>query len=224
MNQLESFDADQLAEEISASVAALPDSTVTSLRRIRREVSKRIATADAHSVIRLALALIEKPGLRWVAYELINQHQAAGNHLNAETLRQLGQGIESWDTVDPFSVYLVGPAWRKRQVPDSLIHAWAQSDNRWWRRTALASTVALNNKARGGSGDVPRTLQVCRLLADDPDDMVVKALSWALRELVKHDAGAVAQFLGEYDSVLATRIKREVRNKLSTGLKNPRRN
>jgi 3-methyladenine DNA glycosylase AlkD len=64
---------------------------------------------------------------------------------------------------------------------------------------------------------------VCRLLASDHADMVAKALSWALRELVVHDAGAVVQFLSEHEGVLAARVKREVRHKLATGLKNPRR-
>jgi 3-methyladenine DNA glycosylase AlkD len=103
----------------------------------------------------------------------------------------LGRGIDSWGAVDPFAVYLAGPAWRERQVPDSLVHRWALSESRWWRRAALVSTVALNTKARGGSGDVARTIEVCRMLAGDHDDMVVKALSWALR----HDPDAVRQFL-----------------------------
>jgi 3-methyladenine DNA glycosylase AlkD len=53
--------------------------------------------------------------------------------------------------------------------------------------------------------------------------MVVKAISWALRALIVHDPQAVREFLAEYDQVLAARVKREVRNKLATGLKNPRR-
>jgi 3-methyladenine DNA glycosylase AlkD len=53
--------------------------------------------------------------------------------------------------------------------------------------------------------------------------MVVKAMSWVLRELAVHNPQAVRQFLTEYDEVLAARVKREVRNKLRTGLKNPRR-
>ena len=57
----------------------------------------------------------------------------------------------------------------------------------------------------------------------DHDDMVVKAMSWALRALVAHDPDAVGQFLDEHEELLAARIKREVRNKLSTGLKTPRR-
>jgi 3-methyladenine DNA glycosylase AlkD len=52
--------------------------------------------------------------------------------------------------------------------------------------------------------------------------MVVKAMSWALRVLVVHNPVAVDGFLKEYDDVLAARVKREVSNKLRTGLKNPR--
>ena len=59
------------------------------------------------------------------------------------------------------------------------------------------------------------------MLVADHDDMVVKALSWALRELIKRDPEAVTQFLNEYDESLAARVKREARNKLRTGLKNP---
>jgi len=63
---------------------------------------------------------------------------------------------------------------------------------------------------------------VCRLLATDRDDMVVKALSWGLRELAKRDPESVRRFLAEREDVLAPRVLREVRNKLTTGLKNPR--
>lgn len=81
--------------------------------------------------------------------------------------------------------------WLRGQVPDKLIHKWARSRDRWWRRAALVSTVALNIRSRDGYGDVPRTLAVCRLLLDDRDDMIVKAMSWALRGLIVHDANAV---------------------------------
>ena len=53
--------------------------------------------------------------------------------------------------------------------------------------------------------------------------MVVKALSWALRELSKRDREAVRKFLRDHKESLAPRITREVNNKLHTGLKNPRR-
>jgi 3-methyladenine DNA glycosylase AlkD len=52
--------------------------------------------------------------------------------------------------------------------------------------------------------------------------MVVKAMSWALRELSKRDQKAVRSFLDEHRDKLSARVLREVRNKLSTGLKNPK--
>jgi 3-methyladenine DNA glycosylase AlkD len=108
-------------------------------------------------------------------------------------------------------------------VPDSLIKRWARSRDRWWRRAAVVSTVPLNNTTRGGAGDTRRTLLICNLVVCDRDEMVVKALSWALRELAKKDAKAVRAFLHTHKDLLAMRVQREVNNKLSTGLKNPRK-
>jgi 3-methyladenine DNA glycosylase AlkD len=210
----------QIAEAIDEQIRALPSKDTASIRGVRRQFSKQLAKSAPDEVIELALLLLSK--YRFVAYELVMYHRGAFRSLGAEELTQFGQGINSWDSVDTFGTLLAGPAWRLGQVPDSLIHEWAYSEDRWWRRSALVCTVALNIKARGGTGDVPRTLAVCRLLADDHDDMVEKALSWALRTLVQHNPQAVRDFLSEHDEVLGARVKREVRNKLSTGLKNPR--
>lgn len=81
--------------------------------------------------------------------------------------------------------------------------------------------MPLNLRAAGGTGDAARTLDICTRLVADRDDMVVKALSWALRELAFWDIDSVLAFLAAYDAVLAPRVKREVNNKLTTGLKNP---
>lgn len=53
--------------------------------------------------------------------------------------------------------------------------------------------------------------------------MVVKALSWALRELVVRDPGVVRAFLDDHDGTIAARVRREVTATVDTGLKNPRR-
>jgi len=227
MSQTELIEIEELVAEIDARMRALPSLKIENMRAVRREFSKCLAITTPQVVIAVALRLLELDrngtGYRFVAYELVCYHRAALSSLGEKELELFGQGNDSWDDVDTFACYLAGPAWREHQVPDELIHRWARSEDRWWRRAALVCTVALNNKARGGSGDTARTLGVCRILVSDRDDMVVKAMSWSLRELSRRDPEAVRAFLEEYQSELAPRVVREVNTKLTTGLKNPRR-
>jgi 3-methyladenine DNA glycosylase AlkD len=214
-----------LEGKIVSRFAALPEPTTEAIRGVRREFSSQLAEALPEVVVRLALKLARRPGIgyRFFAYELVQHHKQALRSLTAGSLEELGQGIDSWGAVDSFACYLAGPAWRERQVSDALIKRWARSKDRWWRRAALVSTVPLNSKARGGTTDVSRTLEICELLIDDRDDMVVKAMSWALRELAKRNPEPVYAFLAQHEDNLASRVTREVKNKLNTGLKNARR-
>jgi 3-methyladenine DNA glycosylase AlkD len=204
-----------MAAVLALEIEALPDQSVESVRRVRQAWSARLRGRPDHEVLALADALL--PRHRWVAYELVYNHAAALAALSLERVERLGRGIDSWGATDAFGRYISGPAWQRRQIPDEAIHRWAASEDRWWRRAALVSTVPLNLRAAGGTGDTARTLAVCALLAADRDDMVVKALSWALRELVVWDTKAVRGFLDDHD--VAARVRREVTSKLETGLK-----
>src|SRR5580700_823011 len=214
-----------LAEEIDERLSSLAGGAATAeLREVRREFTHRLKDAAPHVVLELANLLIDVPqtAYRFIAYELIHHHPAALSHLNAWQLEQLGRGISSWGAVDCFAVFLAGPVWRDRRVPNSLIHGWARSADRWWRRAAIVSTVPLNSKSRGGKGETYRTLQVCRMLERDRDPMVAKAMSWALSELAKRDPRAVRDYLAARKDVLPPLVFREVTNKLKTGVKNPK--
>lgn len=195
------------------------------MRTLRRGISKDLAGADRECVVALALELVRSGDSngRWVGYELILHHAGAARGITASQVEGLAEGLHDWGGVDSFGCYISGPAWREDRIGDARIHRWARSSDRWRRRAALVSTVPLNLRPRGGRGDAPRTLAVCELLLDDREDMVVKALSWALRALAVRDPDAVASFVEQYEERLAARVKREVRNKLRTGLKNPGR-
>jgi 3-methyladenine DNA glycosylase AlkD len=223
--KVDSKQISDLEAEVVARISALADQKTDAIRGVRREFSRRLAKASPELVIRLALKLTRRRSviLRIVAYELVQHHKPAIASLNARSLEELGQGLDSWVAVDTFACYLAGPAWRERQVSDASIRRWARSKDRWWRRAALVSTVPLNLKARGGTGDQSRTVNICAMLVKDRDDMVVKALSWALRELAKRDPAPVRGFLAEHEHELAPRVLREVNNKLVLGLKNARR-
>jgi hypothetical protein len=216
-------DAPGLASEITHRYRSVEPRTTAAYRRLRQEYSRRLRKIPPRYVVELALALKRYPDVhRSFGDELILHHPSALKTLNRDDLEALGSGMDTWDQVDCFAPYLAGPAWRNGQIGDDVIAEWARSPDRWWRRAALVSTVALNVRARGGSGDPIRTIAVCEMLAHDRDDMVVKALSWALRALSAHDREAVQRFIEENRAALAPRVVREVANKLRTGLKNPR--
>jgi 3-methyladenine DNA glycosylase AlkD len=212
-----------MAAEIHRDIEALPVRNSPSVRALRREYSKKLKHASPAYIVAVAESLAIAHDHRCFRYELVRYHRATLDQLDLAQIEAMGQGINSWSSVDCFGRILAGPAWLRGAISDDDVDRWAHSEDRWWRRAALVGTVAWNMRSQGGPGDAPRTLAVCRILAADPEDMVYKALSWALRELVVHDPEAVRAFLAEHDAVLAARVKREVRNKLETGLKNPRR-
>lgn len=154
-----------------------------------------------------------------VAFELLWKNKSALKLIRLKDIEELGENIDNWVTVDTLSIMISGWAWRENQITDSDVLNWLNSENRWWRRTAVVSTVSLNLRSRGGTGDAKRTLLVCEKVVDDRDDMIVKALSWALRELSKSDKPAVEEFMNKYDSRLAGRVRKEVYTKLKTGRK-----
>jgi 3-methyladenine DNA glycosylase AlkD len=85
----------------------------------------------------------------------------------------------------------------------------------------LVSTVALSRL--GQSDDIPKILEICSLAVPDRDPLIVKALSWALREVSKSHPKQAKAFLAQHSSALAALVSREVQCKIDTGLKAPRK-
>lgn len=217
---------DAVAADIRAEIARLPRRDTPSVRGVRRSRSATLKAASANEVIELArtLELASHQEGKWVAYELIRFHKGAFAALGEAAVADFASRLASWYAVDAFGTILAGPLWAQGRVSDGLIKAWSRSENRWLRRSALVATVGRNGRASGAPPDPARTLAICRTLAADRDGMVEKALSWALRFLAQQgQAAAVEGFLAERGDSLAARVRREVRHKLSTGLKAPRK-
>jgi len=214
-----------LIADLDAGLAAAQPLNTAAVRQVRRRLSRELTDASVDVVRAIAGALTERdaPFDRFVAAELLAAHPPAMRALDANDVRRLGRGMDSWDDVDVLACSVSGPMWRARRLTDAEIRRWARSPDRWWRRAAVVSTVPLNNRARGGTGDPSRTLDMCRLVLADRDPMVVKALSWALRELAKRRPTEVQQFIDELGTKVPALVRREVRTKLQTGLKARRR-
>jgi 3-methyladenine DNA glycosylase AlkD len=192
------------------------------LQMVLKELKKAHAAWSPRQWINLSKALVacEIFECQVLAYELIGRNRKLLDALSYTDLEDLWRNLDNWASVDHFSVGIYGVMWGRGVVKDAHMDALLRSDNFWDRRVAVVSTVALNLKSRGGIGDTPRTLAVCERVVDDHQDMIQKALSWALRELSKRDREVVREFMEKYEGRLARRVVREVGHKLDFGTKN----
>jgi 3-methyladenine DNA glycosylase AlkD len=130
--------------------------------------------------------------------------------------------LSTWDDIDGLGIYVLGPwlasatASRAGKL-EQLIRA-AEICS---RRLALVGTVVLNRRRDTAVPEL--TLKLVDRVAAERDPLITKAVSWALRELSKTHRERVAHFVEQNRDRLPAIAVREVRNKLQTGLKNPRR-
>jgi 3-methyladenine DNA glycosylase AlkD len=134
-----------------------------------------------------------------------------------------GRLLDNWETTDNFAGRMVGP-WvaddpeRRLATLDLL----AGRRNPWLRRTALVGCVPVARREDAARWWSRVTVLVLRL-ADDREGGIPKAISWVLREHLRHTASEVTGFLDRHAGELPAIAVRETRTKLRTGTKTGRR-
>lgn len=121
---------------------------------VARDAAARLRDRGPRDAVRVAHALAGSRTLdgRQVAYGLLARSRDAAAALTAADVERLGRGNDNWVSADTFACLVAGPAWREGRVSDARVHRWARSRDRWWWRTALVSTVALNAASKRGPG------------------------------------------------------------------------
>jgi 3-methyladenine DNA glycosylase AlkD len=99
--------------------------------------------------------------------------------------------INNWDLVDCSAYKIVGPHLMDR--PRKKLYQLAKSKLLWDRRIAVLATLAFIKR-----GDLVDILALSKLLLNDPEDLMHKALGWMLREAAKKDEQRVKAFLAEH--------------------------
>ena len=196
--------------------------TVPDVRRIARSHARKLRTDPAEAVaVALALVGLKNHDARQVAYEILGAIPSARDGLRVKQLEALSEGNDNWAAVDGFCSALSGPQYSAGVLAPAVLERWARSRDPWMRRAALATVAtAFQRASLRGRSPVTPSVRVCALLVDDRHDHVVKALSWALRNLTSRDRAVVERFVAEHEARLAARVKREVARKLTTGTKN----
>jgi len=196
--------------------------TVPNLKIALKELCKQTRLYKNHEKLDLIKQLIDEDifELQQIAFEYLQTEKNLYKALTEDFIESIEKNLDNWLSVDYFGAIVVGCAWRENLISTEKVKRYLTSNDFWIRRIAIVATVSLNQKARGGHGDSKRTIEICRLVVDDHKEMIVKALSWALRELAKIDDESVIDFIDEYKNRLHKKVLREVKNKLETGLKN----
>ena len=105
--------------------------TTAGLRCVRRQWTRAWRDVPAGLLLQAAELLLKDGMPRWIVYELLHHHRPAMAPLTAASLRRLAVGLSSWAEVDPYALYLLGPAWREGRITDAELLRWTRSKDRF---------------------------------------------------------------------------------------------
>lgn len=98
--------------------------------------------------------------------------------------------VNNWDLVDLSASRILGMAVYKGLASKNVLDELAVSKNMWYRRVAIIATMASIKYGVYGP-----TLRIAKKLLADKEDIMHKAVGWALREVWKRDAKTCEEFL-----------------------------
>jgi 3-methyladenine DNA glycosylase AlkD len=102
-----------------------------------------------------------------------------------------GNHSSNWATTDAICGELIGPVLIAHPAKAAVMRAWSKDGNMWVRR---ASIVGLCPLARHGQA-LDLVYEIARRLHVDKEDLIQKAVGWALREAGKTDPGRLERYL-----------------------------
>jgi 3-methyladenine DNA glycosylase AlkD len=102
-----------------------------------------------------------------------------------------GNHSTNWATTDTICGMLIGPLLVRHPELAPQMRAWSTHRNMWVRR---ASIVGLLPAVRA-RGQIELVYEIAKRLHPDPNDLIHKAVGWALREAGKIDQGRLERYL-----------------------------
>ena len=103
--------------------------------------------------------------------------------------------INTWDLVDRSAINVVGGYLIDK--PRKILYKLARSEKMSERRTAIVSTLYLT-----GKGDVDDAFKLAEMLLGDKEDLIHKAVGWALRYAGDKDRQRLISFLDKYAATM----------------------
>jgi len=174
------------------------------LWRAQATVPERVALADGlwHSNIHEAMV---------AATKLLTQARLRPDAEAWATIASWATGFEGWAVAD----HACNAGARRLMADPSRIETveqWLESPNLWTRRAALVITLPWTKQNHPSPEEAAiraRVLSWCARLAHEREWFIQKAIGWWLRELGKHDAQAVRDWLDMHGHMLKPFARRE---------------
>lgn len=106
--------------------------------------------------------------------------------------RWLAEGhAANWATTDAICGYLIGPTLVASPAAAPRLEPWSRHRVLWVRRASIVGLIPL---ARRGDA-LPLVYRLAQRLHPDREDLIQKAVGWALREAGKTDPGRLERYL-----------------------------
>jgi 3-methyladenine DNA glycosylase AlkD len=102
-----------------------------------------------------------------------------------------GNHSTNWATTDTMCGMLIGPLLVRHPEVAVGMRAWSKDRNMWVRRASIVGLLPLV-RARG---EIDLVYEIAKRLHPDPNDLIHKAVGWALREAGKVDAKRLERYL-----------------------------
>jgi 3-methyladenine DNA glycosylase AlkD len=102
-----------------------------------------------------------------------------------------GNHSANWATTDTICGMLIGPLLVRHPELAARMRAWSKDRNLWVRRASIVGLLPLV-RARG---EIDLVYEIAKRLHPDPNDLIHKAVGWALREAGKVDSGRLERYL-----------------------------
>lgn len=175
-----------------------------------REISKKYQSLDLNSLQKLLESKIHEHRLSALMI-LRFKYQSSNIKDQKEIVRfylKNTKKINNWDLVDLSCSYILGN-WLIDKERD-VLYKLARSKDLWEKRISIISTFAFIR-----NDQFTDTLRISEILINDKNDLIHKAVGWALREMGKKDKKSEVEFLQKHYKTMPRTMLRYAIEKFS---------
>jgi len=161
-------------------------------RSIAKKYFKKINVTDLDLLIKSKIHEHRQVALFLMLYRFEIEDKRRQEEIYRYYVKNIEQ-VNNWDLVDSSAPYIVGRYLFENLSKRKKLYDWVKSDKLFVRRIAIVSTFYFIRK-----NYFLDTLKVSKLLLEDKEDLIHKAVGWMIREIGKRDLKEEIKFLDVY--------------------------